>query len=77
MLVTILFSEIVRSTFKAAEVGDARYRELLAAHQGRVRSQLARFRGVELRHGRGWIFRPVRRAGPRDPLRAGDSSGSA
>jgi len=48
VLATILFSDIVGSTAKAAELGDARWLELLAAHHGRVRAQLARFRGVEL-----------------------------
>jgi class 3 adenylate cyclase len=48
MLTTVLFSDIVGSTSKAAELGDARWRQLLAAHHGRVRAQLARFRGVEL-----------------------------
>ena len=48
VLTTVLFSDIVGSTAKAAELGDARWRELLAAHHGRVRAQLARFRGVEL-----------------------------
>jgi len=48
MLATVLFSDIVGSTSKAAELGDTRWRELLAAHHGRVRAQLARYRGVEL-----------------------------
>jgi hypothetical protein len=48
MLATVLFSDIVGSTARAAELGDAQWRELLAAHHGRVRAQLARFRGVEL-----------------------------
>jgi class 3 adenylate cyclase len=48
MLTTVLFSDIVGSTSKAVELGDTRWRELLAAHHGRVRAQLARFRGVEL-----------------------------
>jgi class 3 adenylate cyclase len=48
VLATILFSDIVGSTARAAELGDARWRELLAAHHGRVRAQLARFQGVEL-----------------------------
>ena len=48
VLATILFSDIVGSTARSAELGDARWRELLAAHHGRVRAQLARFRGVEL-----------------------------
>ena len=48
VLATVLFSDIVGSTARAAELGDARWRELLAAHHGRVRRQLARYRGVEL-----------------------------
>ena len=48
VLATVLFSDIVGSTATAAELGDARWRELLAAHHERVRAQLARFRGVEL-----------------------------
>jgi class 3 adenylate cyclase len=48
VLATILFSDIVGSTSRAAELGDTRWRELLAAHHGRVRAQLARYRGVEL-----------------------------
>ena len=48
VLATVLFSDIVGSTARAAELGDSRWRELLAAHHGRVRAQLARFRGVEL-----------------------------
>jgi class 3 adenylate cyclase len=48
VLATVLFSDIVGSTARAVELGDARWRELLAAHHGRVRVQLARFRGVEL-----------------------------
>ena len=48
VLTTVLFSDIVGSTARAAELGDAGWRELLAAHHGRVRAQLARYRGVEL-----------------------------
>jgi class 3 adenylate cyclase len=48
VLATILFSDIVGSTAKSADLGDAQWRELLAAHHGRVRGQLARFRGIEL-----------------------------
>jgi class 3 adenylate cyclase len=48
VLATILFSDIVGSTARAAELGDTRWRELLADHHGRVRAQLARYRGVEL-----------------------------
>jgi class 3 adenylate cyclase len=48
VLATVLFSDIVGSTARAAELGDPRWRELLAAHHERVRTQLARYRGVEL-----------------------------
>jgi class 3 adenylate cyclase len=48
VLATILFSDIVGSTARAAELGDAQWRQLLAEHHARVRRQLARFRGVEL-----------------------------
>jgi class 3 adenylate cyclase len=47
VLATIFFSDIVGSTARAAELGDARWRQLLAQHHGLVRRQLARFHGVE------------------------------
>jgi hypothetical protein len=48
VLATVLFSDIVGSTAVAAELGDVRWRELLAEHHVCVRRQLARFRGVEI-----------------------------
>jgi len=48
VLATVLFSDIVGSTTRAVELGDARWRRLLAEHHARVRRQLTRFRGVEL-----------------------------
>jgi class 3 adenylate cyclase len=48
VLATVLFSDIVGSTARAAELGDTNWRELLADHHARVRAQLARYRGVEL-----------------------------
>jgi class 3 adenylate cyclase len=48
VLATVLFSDIVGSTARAAELGDLRWRELLAGHHARVRAQLARYRGMEL-----------------------------
>jgi class 3 adenylate cyclase len=48
VLATVLFSDIVGSTARAAELGDARWRELLTEHHARVRAQLARYRGTEL-----------------------------
>ena len=48
ILVTVLFTDIVGATAHAAELGDARWRALLAQHHALIRSQLARFRGKEL-----------------------------
>jgi class 3 adenylate cyclase/pimeloyl-ACP methyl ester carboxylesterase len=48
VLATILFTDIVGSTAKAAAVGDARWRELLEKHHRLIRRQLSRFRGREL-----------------------------
>ena len=48
VLATVLFTDIVRSTEKVAEVGDRRWRELVHAHHASVRALLARFRGKEV-----------------------------
>jgi pimeloyl-ACP methyl ester carboxylesterase len=48
VLATVLFTDIVDSTARAAELGDARWRELVQAHHGLVRRQLTRFRGTEI-----------------------------
>jgi pimeloyl-ACP methyl ester carboxylesterase len=48
VLATVLFTDIVGSTAKASELGDARWREMLQAHHGLIRRQLVRFRGTEL-----------------------------
>lgn len=48
VLATVLFTDIVGSTARSAELGDARWRELLAEHHARVRRELARFRGREV-----------------------------
>ncbi len=45
---TVLFTDIVDSTRRAAEIGDRDWRALLDAHDAIVRSQLARFRGREV-----------------------------
>ena len=47
-LVTVLFTDIVGSTGKAAELGDRRWRELLRRHHELVRQELWRFGGREL-----------------------------
>lgn len=48
VLATVMFTDIVGSTEKAAELGDRRWRELLADHHARIRAQLGRFRGREV-----------------------------
>jgi class 3 adenylate cyclase len=48
VLATVLFTDLVGSTAKAAELGDRGWRELLAQHHDRIRGQLARYRGIEL-----------------------------
>ena len=49
VLATVLFTDIVDSTKKAAELGDTKWKGLLHAHDERVRTELARFRGVEVK----------------------------
>ena len=44
----MLFTDIVGSTAKAAELGDRGWRELLERHHQLIRRQLVRFRGAEL-----------------------------
>jgi pimeloyl-ACP methyl ester carboxylesterase/class 3 adenylate cyclase len=48
VLATVLFTDLVGSTAKAAELGDRGWRELLEQHHARIRTQLARFRGTEI-----------------------------
>ncbi|MGC2239538.1 MAG: adenylate/guanylate cyclase domain-containing protein [Acidimicrobiia bacterium] len=48
VLATVLFTDIVDSTGRAAQVGDRRWRETLETHNNVLRTQLERFRGVEV-----------------------------
>jgi pimeloyl-ACP methyl ester carboxylesterase len=48
VLATVLFTDIVGSTERAAELGDRRWRDLLGAHDAAVRRELDRFRGREV-----------------------------
>jgi class 3 adenylate cyclase len=55
-LLTVLFTDIVGSTVKAAELGDKRWRDLLAVHDHDVRRTLRRFDGdVIQRVGDGFL----------------------
>lgn len=48
VLATVLFTDIVGSTERAASMGDRAWRELLEQHHGLIRRELVRFRGAEL-----------------------------
>jgi class 3 adenylate cyclase len=48
VLATVLFTDIVDSTRRAAQMGDREWHALLDAHDAVVRAQLARFRGREV-----------------------------
>ena len=48
VLATVLFTDIVDSTRRAAEIGDGNWHALLDAHDAVVRAQLSRFRGREV-----------------------------
>jgi class 3 adenylate cyclase/pimeloyl-ACP methyl ester carboxylesterase len=49
VLTTVLFTDIVESTSRAAEMGDRRWTALLEAHHAAVRAQIARYGGKEIR----------------------------
>ena len=48
ILATVLFTDIVDSTRRAAELGDRRWREVVLRHHATVRRLLARYRGIEI-----------------------------
>ena len=50
VLATVLFTDIVRSTETAAELGDERWRQVLEAHDRIVRDQLNAYNGREVKH---------------------------
>ena len=50
VLATVMFTDIVDSTKRAAELGDRQWRALLDRHDETVRQQLARFRGQEVKN---------------------------
>ena len=49
VLATVLFTDIVDSTRRAAEAGDRRWRDLVARHDELTRRQIERFRGREIK----------------------------
>jgi class 3 adenylate cyclase len=48
VLTTILFTDLVDSTAKAAEIGDDAWAELVARHHAAIRRELGRLRGTEV-----------------------------
>jgi class 3 adenylate cyclase/pimeloyl-ACP methyl ester carboxylesterase len=48
-LLTVMFTDIVDATARAAELGDGRWRDLLARHDEEVRKELNRFEGREVK----------------------------
>jgi len=48
VLATVLFTDIVGATERAAKLGDRRWHDLLDSHNALVRRELARFRGREI-----------------------------
>jgi pimeloyl-ACP methyl ester carboxylesterase len=48
VLATVLFTDLVGATERAAALGDRRWREVLEQHHAAVRRELARFRGREI-----------------------------
>ena len=49
MLATVLFTDIVGSTQRAAELGDTAWTDVLKAHHARIREELERYGGREMR----------------------------
>ena len=48
VLATVLFTDLVGSTERAAELGDRRWRDVLTQHHADVRRELGRYRGLEV-----------------------------
>jgi class 3 adenylate cyclase len=48
ILATVLFTDIVGSTRRAAELGDRRWHEVIESHNAAVRALLGRYRGEEI-----------------------------
>lgn len=56
VLATVLFTDMVESTSRAVQLGDARWRALISDHDRLVRDELIRFRGREIdRRGDGFL----------------------
>ena len=75
VLATVLFTDIVGSTERAAELGDSRWTDLLEEYYGAARSELERFRGQEIKTtGDGFL---ATFDGPTRGVRCAQSMGAA
>ena len=75
ILATVLFTDLVGSTERAAELGDRRWRDLLEQHHASIRRELARFDGREVDTAGDGFFATFDGPARGDPLRAGDRRG--
>jgi class 3 adenylate cyclase len=71
VLATILFTDMVGSTERAARVGDRAWRDIVAAHHAAVRHELRRFRGREIDTAGDGFFATF--DGPARAIRAGQA----
>jgi class 3 adenylate cyclase len=71
ILTTVMFTDLVGSTERAAAVGDHAWRELLASHHALIRRELARYRGEEQDTAGDGFFATF--AGPARAIRAAHS----
>ena len=72
VLATVLFTDIVGSTERAAALGDRRWREVVEQHHSAIRTLLARYRGRRGGYGRRRVLRFLRGPSTGRPLRDGD-----
>ncbi len=75
VLATVLFTDIVGSTERLAEIGNSGWRELVERHHALVRQQLSRFRGQEVDTAGDGFF--ARFDGPIRAIRCADAIQSA
>ncbi len=71
VLATVLFTDLVGSTERAAKIGDRAWRDLVARHNEVVRRELTRFRGVEMDTAGDGFF--ARFDGPARAIRSGQA----
>jgi class 3 adenylate cyclase len=74
-LVTVLFTDLVGATARAAELGDSAWRELLARHHEIIRREITRYRGREVDTAGDGLFATF--DGPARAIRGADAIRSA